>query len=432
MASEIKLTKLKEGVDTVEVTELLVSPGDTVEKDQPLIAVNADKATMEVRSPVAGKVVGLKVKVGDELKVGAAYVTIEAANGEAPAEKAPAEKAAAGPPREKSRKAEEDRQDEQTLEATPREVRAVREEVANARPAHARDLPGGVAASPGTRWLARKLGVDLRSLRGSGPKGRVTEEDVKAAYGGGGPVVLGGAAGALPPLPNFEEFGPVQRDPLTRVRKLTAQKMSLSWSLIPHVTQHDQADITDLEAFRKQQEARGLKLTVTAFALKACAIALKQFPTFNSSLDLGNNQLVLKRYYHIGVAVDTKAGLLVPVIRDVDRKGVDELAKELVESAEKARAGKADMSGGTFTITNLGGIGGTGFTPIVNHPEVAILGLSRGRLQPVIKDGAVVPRLILPLSLSYDHRVIDGADAARFTRRVAEMLESPWMMALYS
>jgi pyruvate dehydrogenase E2 component (dihydrolipoamide acetyltransferase) len=282
--------------------------------------------------------------------------------------------------------------------------------------------------------LARKLGIDLRQVRGTGPKGRITEEDVKAAHEGGAPVVISaaGAATPFPPLPNFEEFGEIQRDPLTRVRKLTAQKMSQAWSLIPHVTQNDLADITELEAFRKQQETRGVKLTVTAFALKACAIALKQFPTFNSSLDLANNQLVVKKYYHIGVAVDTKSGLLVPVLRDVDKKGVEALARELTETAEKARTGKADMSGGTFTITNLGGIGGTGFTPIINYPEVAILGMSRSRLQPVIKDGEVVARLLLPLSLSYDHRVIDGADAARFTRRVAELLENPWMMVMYA
>jgi pyruvate dehydrogenase E2 component (dihydrolipoamide acetyltransferase) len=237
---------------------------------------------------------------------------------------------------------------------------------------------------------------------------------------------------AVPPLPNFEEFGPVQREPLTRVRRLTAQKMSLAWSQIPHVTQHDQADITDLEAFRKEQEARGakVKLTVTAFALKVAALALRQFPIFNATLDLSGGQLILKKYYHIGVAVDTKGGLLVPVIRDVDRKSVAELAQELADTAEKAKQGKADMSGGSFTITNLGGIGGTGFTPIINYPEVAILGLSRSRLTPVVRDGQVVPRLLLPLSLSYDHRVIDGADAARFARRIAEMLENPWMMVL--
>jgi pyruvate dehydrogenase E2 component (dihydrolipoamide acetyltransferase) len=236
-------------------------------------------------------------------------------------------------------------------------------------------------------------------------------------------------------LPDFERWGPVERRPLETVRRKTAEQMSLAWSLIPHVTQHDQADITDLESFRKQQEGRGPKLTVTAFALKAAAIVLHQFPQFNASLDLANNQLILKRYCHIGVAVDTDRGLLVPVLRDVDKKSVQELAEELAAMAERARQKKIsveEMRGGTFTLTNLGGIGGTGFTPIVNYPEVAILGLSRSRLQPVVREGQVVPRLLLPLSLSYDHRVIDGADAARFTRRLAEMLENPLLMLLHA
>ena len=263
-------------------------------------------------------------------------------------------------------------------------------------------------------------------MRGTGSNGRITEDDVKNSRGS----APAGAGIAVPPMPRFEDFGPVKREKLSQVRKITAQRMSLSWSVIPHVTQNDIADITELEAFRKQQDAKGVKITVLAFALKASAIALKMFPTFNSSLDLASNQLVLKEYYHVGVAVDTKGGLLVPVIRDVDKKSVEQLAKELTETGEKARAGQADMNGGTFTITNLGGIGGTGFTPIVNYPEVAILGMSRSRLQPVIKDGAVVPRLILPLSLSYDHRVIDGATAARFARALADMLENPWMMVM--
>jgi pyruvate dehydrogenase E2 component (dihydrolipoamide acetyltransferase) len=288
-----------------------------------------------------------------------------------------------------------------------------------------------VAAGPATRRLARELGIDLRQVTGTGRSGRVVEDDVKSfvrqlAAGGG---ATGGTA-ATPPLPKFESFGAVERQQLSRVRKLTARQMSLAWTTIPHVTQHDLADVTELDAFRKSQDGKGPKLTVTAFALKACAAALKQFPTFNASLDLANNQLVLKRYYHIGVAVDTEAGLLVPVLRDVDKKSVNELAHELNETAEKARQGKADMSGGTFTITNLGGIGGTGFSPIVNWPEVAILGMSRSKLEPVVRGGQVVPRLMLPLSLSYDHRVIDGASAARFTRRVVELLENPLLMLL--
>jgi pyruvate dehydrogenase E2 component (dihydrolipoamide acetyltransferase) len=425
MPSELKLPKLTETVDTVQINEILVSPGQTVEKDQPLIVVNADKSNMEVYAPMAGKIVGLPVKVGQELKVGGVYAVMEG-NGEAPPAPAPsAEKETTRQPDNQTRRQGDGQARKHSDNAVaPATVAPSVASVASVPSA----MPGVLPASPSTRWLARKLGVDLAQVQGSGPKGRILEEDVKAAVG---PASRAGPSLQLPPLPAFEKFGEVVREPLANVRKLTAQRMSLAWTLIPHVTQHDQADITDLEAFRKQQEARGVKLTVTAFVLKACAIALKQFPTFNSTLDLANNQLVLKKYYHLGVAVDTKNGLLVPVLRDVDKKGVEQLARELTEAAEKARTGKADMTGGTFTITNVGGIGGTGFTPIINHPEVAILGLSRSRLQPVIKDGQVVPRLLLPLSLSYDHRVIDGADAARFTRRVAEMLENPWMMVMH-
>jgi pyruvate dehydrogenase E2 component (dihydrolipoamide acetyltransferase) len=425
MASEIKLPKLKENVDSVEVTEVLVQPGQAVQKDQPLIVVNADKSTMEVYAPAAGKVVKVNVKPGDEIKIGAVYVVLDSANGEA----APAPPPAAPAPsaEKQARKNEHVEEPAPAFKPAPRPT---------PKPAGYDAPPGVIAASPATRWLARKLGVDLRSLRGSGPKGRVTEEDVKAAHGGVSPVVVGNGA-QLPPLPNFEDYGPVQREPLTRTRKLIAQKMALSWSLIPHVTQHDLADVTDLEAFRKQHEPRmpmldgkPIKLTSLAFVMKAVVAALKQFPTFNSTLDLAGGQLILKKHYHIGIAVDTKGGLLVPVVKDVDKKGVEELARELAETGDKARNGKADMTGGTFTITNLGGIGGTAFTPIVNYPEVAILGLSRSRLQPVVKDGEVVPRLMLPLSLSYDHRVIDGADAARFTRLIAETLENPWMLVV--
>jgi pyruvate dehydrogenase E2 component (dihydrolipoamide acetyltransferase) len=292
-----------------------------------------------------------------------------------------------------------------------------------------------VRAGPATRRLARKLGVDLRHVRGSGRAGRVTEGDVEAYVKNRLTAVpsTGGAEVAIevPELPDFTEWGPVSEQPLKAVRRVTAEHMSLCWRLIPHVTQHDEADITDLEAFRQQQKAAGVKLTVTAFALKASAIALKQFPEFNSSLDLAENRLILKKYIHIGVAVDTPHGLLVPVIRDVDHKSVDELGKELTAVAEAAKQRKADMNGGTFTISNLGGIGGTGFSPIVNWPQVAILGMSRSKLTPSVRNGQVVPRLMLPLSLSYDHRVIDGAAAARFTRFLAEMLESPWKMVLH-
>jgi pyruvate dehydrogenase E2 component (dihydrolipoamide acetyltransferase) len=436
MAHAIKLKKLKEGVDLYEVNELLVSPGQTVEKGQPLLVVGADKSNMEVDAPEGGKLVGFRVQVGDQIKVGDVYCEIES-NGKQESSPPPAAVLQETARAEVGRGVVADRTSEHTEEPTPRDVKIVQMDV---RPTPPPPPPTPrpdreiIPAGPGTRWLARKLGIDLRTVPGTGPQGRITEEDVKSAFGGAAPQVApaAGVGIQVPPLPDFEDFGPVERESLTRVRRLTAQKMALSWTLIPHVTQHDQADITDLEAFRKQQETRGVKLTVTAFALKACAIALKQFPTFNATLDLLGNQLILKKYYHIGVAVDTKSGLLVPVLRDVDKKDVGTLARELVELAEKARQGKADMSGGSFTITNLGGIGGTAFTPIINHPEVAILGMSRSRLTPVVRDGRVEPRLILPLSLSYDHRVIDGADAARFTRRIADMLENPWMMVLGS
>jgi pyruvate dehydrogenase E2 component (dihydrolipoamide acetyltransferase) len=434
MANEIKLQALKENVDSVEVNAVKVAPGDTVAKDQPLLEVQADKATLEVTAPVAGRVAKVLVNVGDTIKVGQPYCVIEGTNGEAVAPTpapAKAPSAVSPPPA-----AAERRPPEPAAPPPPRPQPAAADGRLAPAPASAGRT---VAASPGTRHLARKLGIDLSLVSGTGRNGRVVEEDINAyvrqlANGAAGPAVAGGAVQA-PPLPKFEEWGPVEQQALTPVRKATARQMSLAWGLIPHVTQHDQADVTDLEAFRKQQEARGTKLTVTAFALKAAAIALKEFPTFNASLDVAGNRLVLKRYYHIGVAVDTEAGLLVPVLRDVDRKSVQELAEELVAVAKRARDKKLDgneLKGGTFTITNLGGIGGTAFTPIVNWPEVAILGMSRGRLQPVVRDGVVVPRLLLPLSLSYDHRVINGAAAARFTRRLAELLENPLQMLLHA
>jgi pyruvate dehydrogenase E2 component (dihydrolipoamide acetyltransferase) len=431
MASEIKLQALKEGVESVEVNAVKVAPGDVIAKDQALLEVQADKAALDVASPVAGRVAKILVKAGDQVKVGQPYVLIEETDGAA----APEAKAAA-------RKVEPVNEPAPKQAApqppAPREAKDGNGRRAPVPPPPAPAVePGGAIplAGPATRHLARELGVDLRLVSGSGRNGRITPEDVKSFVrqmaSRSAPVTTAPTAAAAPKLPDFTKFGPVEPQPLTRVRKLIAGQMALAWSLIPHVTQHDLADITELEAFRKSQTS-GPKLTVTAFALKAAAIALKEYPTFNASLDLASGQLILKRYYHVGVAVDTESGLLVPVIRDVDKKSVADLARELTEAAELARKGKADMQGGTFTITNLGGIGGTGFTPIVNWPEVAILGLSRSRREPVVRDGQVVPRLMLPLSLSYDHRVIDGAAAARFTRRLAEMLENPLVMLLHA
>jgi pyruvate dehydrogenase E2 component (dihydrolipoamide acetyltransferase) len=445
MASEIKLQALKENVDTVEVNAVRVAPGDVVAKDQTLLEVQADKAALDVPSPVAGRVTRVLVKPGDQVKIGQTYCVIEGGNGQAAAPAAPAAKAD-GP----ARTAEQvsGRVLEETKEPTAAERRGVEKALppqpaAAKPPAFERHAPGPnervVPAGPATRRLARELGIDLRQVRGTGRQGRVVEEDVKEYVrqlaSGPPPVALPAAGGAAqaPPLPDFSQWGPVDPQPLGAVRKATARQMALAWGLVPHVTQHDLADVTDLDAFRKQQDGKGPKLTVTAFVLKAAAILLREFPPFNSSLDLANGRLVLKRYYHVGVAVDTEGGLLVPVIRDVDKKSIHELAAELTATAERARQRKldaAELRGGTFTITNLGGIGGTSFTPIVNYPEVAILGLSRSRLEPVVRGGQVVPRLMLPLSLSYDHRVIDGAAAARFTRRLAEMLENPLLMLL--
>jgi pyruvate dehydrogenase E2 component (dihydrolipoamide acetyltransferase) len=436
--TEIKLPGLKENVEVVEVNAVLVSPGDEVTKDQPLLEVQADKAALDVPSPVAGRVAEVRVKVGDEIKVGQVFCIIEAGDEkkEKPAKAAQGARVAAAA-RTSGKQAEPTEAERPKKEPPPappaRKPAPVAEQP---KPAPARIGDGQlVLAGPATRRLARELGVNLHQVHGTGRNGRVTQYDVKSYVqdlASGAAPAGAAAARPVPALPRFEDFGPVERESLSKVRRLTAQQMSLAWTTIPHVTQHDEADITDLETFRKSREGRGPKLTVTAFALKAAAVALKQFPAFNASLDLANNQLVLKRYYHIGVAVDTERGLVVPVIRDVDNKSIEALAVELAETAEKARKGQFDMTGGTFTISNLGGIGGTAFTPIVNWPEVAILGLSRSRWQPVVRNGQVLPRLILPLSVSYDHRVLDGAAAARFTRFLAEMLEDPLVILLKS
>jgi pyruvate dehydrogenase E2 component (dihydrolipoamide acetyltransferase) len=439
MASELKLQALKENVESVEVNAVKVAPGDMIAKDQPLLEVQADKAALDVASPVAGRVTKILVRAGDQVKVGQPYALVEETDGAPEAKETPparAEKPAARPvepPKQPSPKPPAPEAIDGNGQRAPAPPRPTPPPAAPAPKTGPLPLAG-----PATRHLARELGVDLGNVSGTGRNGRITPEDVKAfvrqlASGPTpvAPAVVAGTTVAAPKLPDFSKFGPVEPQPLSRVRKLTAQQMSVAWNLIPHVTQHDLADITDLEAFRKEHKT-GPKLTVTAFALKASAIALKEFPNFNASLDLASGQLILKRYYHVGVAVDTEGGLLVPVIRDVDQKSIAELAQELTDVAELARKGKADMQGGTFTITNLGGIGGTGFTPIVNWPEVAILGLSRSRLEPTVRDGQVLPRLMLPLSLSYDHRVIDGAAAARFTRRLAEMLENPLVMLLHA
>jgi pyruvate dehydrogenase E2 component (dihydrolipoamide acetyltransferase) len=445
MASEIKLPQLGENLTGGDVLDVKVKAGDTVSQGQTLLEVEAEKSTLEVPAPVAGRITEMRVNKGDAIQVGQTLALIEATDGakqegpkEAPVRQAPAAKTEPEP-RRATKPVEEPNKPEEAEQQVAAERRGKTKPTGDGQQrAEAPRAPAGektVPAGPATRRLARELGVDLRQVSGSAPGGRVTQEDIKAHVRELATGKAGRGLGVqVPPLPDFERWGTIERRPLDAVRRKTAEQMSLAWGVVPHVTQHDQADVSALDAFRRKQES-GPKLTVTAFALKAAAIALRQFPQFNASLDPAEGELVLKRYYHIGVAVDTDRGLLVPVLRDVDRKSIYELAQEVAALAERARQKRLqpdEMRGGTFTITNLGGIGGTGFSPIVNYPEVAILGLSRSRLQPVVRDGQVEPRSVLPLSLSYDHRVIDGAHAARFTRRIAELLEDPLVMLLHA
>jgi pyruvate dehydrogenase E2 component (dihydrolipoamide acetyltransferase) len=412
----------------VEVIEILVKPGDTVAKEQSLVSLESDKATMEIPSPEAGVVQSIKIKVGDKVSEGSVLLVMEtngAAGAAAAAAPAPAEKAVEAKPAAKKE-----------IPAAPAVVTRV-EPV----PAEPKDAVTALPhASPSIRKFARELGVDLARVQGSGPKGRIQKEDVQAFVKGalaGKPVSApaAGKGGALPfnlpawPDVDFAKFGPIESKPLSRIQKLSGPYLHRNWVSIPHVTQCDDADITDLEAFRKSQtietEKKGFKLTMLAFMIKACVTALRQFPQFNASLDKSGENLIVKKYYHIGVAVDTPGGLVVPVVRDADRKGVFDLARELAEISKLAKDGKlkaGDMQGGTFSISSLGGIGGTYFTPIINAPELAILGVSRSAMKPVWNGKEFVPRLILPLSLSYDHRVIDGAVAARFTTELTKIL----------
>ena len=410
----------------VGVIEVLVAPGDRVEKEGSLITVESDKATMEIPSPVAGVVKELKIKVGDKVAKGSLILILDEAAGSASV--APAQSAAAA------------------VSTTPAPAVAAVEP-----PPHPVAKPDPVPlepqdltlskphASPSIRMFARELGVDLSKVKGTGLKGRVTREDVQAFVKGAlaavKPVSASASGGGLPfnlpELPNidFAKYGPVETRALSRIKKISGANLHRNWVSIPHITQFDEADITELESFRKanaaETEKQGFKLTMLAFLIKASVTALRQFPDFNASLDKSGENLVLKKYFHIGVAVDTPDGLVVPVIRDADRKGVFDLARELGEVSKLAKEKKlkpGDMQGGTFSISSLGGIGGTMFTPIINAPEVAILGVSRSVMRPVWNGKEFTPRLVLPLSLSYDHRVIDGAAGARFTTYLVSVL----------
>jgi pyruvate dehydrogenase E2 component (dihydrolipoamide acetyltransferase) len=411
--------------EDVPVIEVLVAPGDQVAVDDPLLTLESDKATMDVPAPFAGVVRELRVKVGDRVSQGAPLATLEpTGNGRASAESSKASAAASdGAPNEAA-----------APDAVQSALQAEPEPSAPSSAAERRATPPSgsapVYASPSVRRLARERGIDLSQISGSGRKGRITPEDIER-----GPVPAGAPAPAagldLAPWPSvdFEKFGPVERVERSRIQKIAAPNLARNWVTIPHVTHNDEADITELEAWRKQlneEQARtgeGVKVTMVSFLVIASVATLKEFPTFNASL--AGDELVLKRYYNIGFAADTPGGLVVPVIKDADRKGLLEIAADLTALSGKARAGKlapGDMQGATFTISSLGGIGGTSFTPIINAPEVAILGATRSAIKPVWNGDEFVPRLMVPLSLSYDHRVIDGAAAARFVVHLANVL----------
>ena len=515
MPTEFKIPELGENVSAGDVVRVLVKAGDALEKDQPVLELETDKATIEVPSNVSGTVGEVKVKQGDKVKVGQVVLTLtdgkaaaaasdqakgaeekpapekaapeKAAPAQAAPERAASEGAASekgGTPRAAAEKpktsarggarqppgapengglsqaavpgrsgGEEIEPDEEGVPPQkPRgEVVDINRGTRASQAAPAADSGAArqpaAPASPSVRRLARELGVDIHLVSGSGPEGRISTDDVQAfvrtALSGGGGRGSAARATAAAPLPDFSKWGEVERKAMSNIRRKTAEHLAHAWNAIPHVTQHDRADITAVEGLRKrfapQAERAGGKLTMTAIALKIVAGALQRFPQFNSSVDAGTNEIVYKKSIHVGVAADTPRGLLVPVIRDADRKGILDLSNELAQISDKARNGKLgldEMQGGGFTITNLGGIGGTSFTPIVNWPEVAILGISRASWEPVwhpasVEDeGAFEPRLLLPLSLSYDHRVIDGADAARFLRWICDAFEQPFVLAL--
>jgi pyruvate dehydrogenase E2 component (dihydrolipoamide acetyltransferase) len=413
----------------IPVIEIAVSPGDKVMAEDPLVTLESDKATMDVPSPAAGVVKEMKVKLGDTVSAGSLILTLEVND------------AASKPAAEEAPEAEAEAPAPAPQPAPPAAAPAPQPPAA--RPSPTASLPSPAAppraashATPSVRHFARELGVELSRVRGTGRKGRVLREDVtgfvKGALAGGAPAADGGVPGAgIPPIPvvDFAKFGQVAIQPLSRIKKISGQHLRRAWLNVPHVTHHDEADVTEMEAFRrslKEEAARqGVRVTALSFIMKGVCAALREFPTFNASLTADGESLVLKDYFHIGVAVDTPNGLVVPVIRDVDTKGILDLGGELAELSARARDGKLkpdEMQGGCMSISSLGGIGGTAFTPIVNAPEVAILGVTRSRMTPVWDGEAFAPRLMLPLDLSYDHRVIDGAEAARFMAFLAGVL----------
>lgn len=441
MATEIKLPDLGENIESGTVVNVLVAEGDQIEVEQSIVEIETDKAVIEVPSTAAGKVLSVDVSAGDEVITGSALISVEADEGaseEEPATQkkpAPSEDAETEPeesePQEEPEKPEPEAKDEQPKSKPVESEKSV---------APSQLVP----AAPSVRRFAREIGVDIAKVAGSGPSGRITVDDIKVHARALAEKRTTSASEAKASsgltqreLPDFSKWGEIEREKLSRLRMTVADNMANAWNTIPHVTQEDRADVTELEQWRKKNgvvvEAEGGKLTVTSIALKIVAAALRKFPQFNASIDVQNDEIIYKKSVHIGVAVDTDRGLLVPVIRDTDRKSLVDLSVELTELAEKARDSKLsldDMQGGTFTITNLGGLGTTQFSPIVNWPQVAILGISRGSFQPTWNNEtkSFEPRLMLPLSISYDHRIIDGADAARFLRWIARAFEEPFLM----
>jgi pyruvate dehydrogenase E2 component (dihydrolipoamide acetyltransferase) len=449
--ADFTLPELGENIAAGDVLRVLVNAGDTLAKDQPVLELETDKATIEVPSSVAGTIKEIKVKAGDKVKVGQAILSVEDGAAAAAAPSPPAQspapeakpepaKATAPPAKEPEverpfQGREQDRDNDKVVEFA-RGARPAAEPPSSGEPA--------APAAPSVRRMARELGVDIDEVAGSGEDGRISIEDVKAhakrlitSAAAAPSAGVAASRAAAEPLPDFSKWGAIERQPMRGVRRKTAEHLGASWAQVPLVTQYDSADITGFEEIRKRHAKQAGEsappLTVTALAVKIAAAALKAFPQFNVSIDMAAEEIIAKKYIHIGVAVDTDRGLLVPVVRDADTKSLSQISAEVAELAAKARSRKLsldEMQGATFSISNLGGIGGTYFTPLVNWPEVAILGVSRGRIEPVFKDGQFVPRLMLPLSLSYDHRAIDGADGARFIRWVAEVFEQPFLLSL--
>lgn len=458
MTVDIKLPVLGENIDSGTVVRILVKEGDTISKDQPVVEIDTEKASVDVPSSASGTVKEIRAHEGEVLKVGQVILTLEQ-NGQgattrkdrkdSPPEKqekqtqAPDEDgpgAANGAANEASEPSAQAEEGEAEKSATPEE-----EITAHTESPAKKEAPGistfktsasTAPASPSLRRMARELGIDIDTVTGTGPSGRISEADIRNHARS---IILNASTESSGPretLPDFQRWGDIERKPLSGIRRTTAEHMQDAWLSIPHVTHFDSADITELEQFRQHSDSKagkaGGKPTLTAILLKVAAAALRKFPDFNTTLDSMREEIVYKKYIHIGVAVDTPHGLLVPVIRNVDQKSILELSTELKTLAEKARTRKVtieEMQGGTFTITNVGGIGGTNFTPIVNNPEVAILGVARAVRQPVWIDGEFKPRMMLPLALSFDHRVVDGAAGARFLRWIAQALEQPFMMA---